>query len=145
MNMKLPKIPGPPWRTLAALCVLCAPGAAQAEGWSVIDFDPVPDRASCMSQADTTLRTYRARFDAPGFTARSDWTLGGYDLKGDPIDALFICADEQGRVEPFLVLYNTDDDSHARETVADRLSVIWDEVAAGRNTTVAAARPGKSR
>ncbi|AHM03523.1 hypothetical protein roselon_01126 [Roseibacterium elongatum DSM 19469] len=47
------------------------------------------------------------------------------------IDALFICADESGLVAPFLVVYNVDDDSNAREMIADRLGDIWDEVVAG--------------
>jgi hypothetical protein len=46
-------------------------------------------------------------------------------------DSLFICADESGLVSPFLVVYNTDEDNAARETIADRLADIWDEVVAG--------------
>jgi hypothetical protein len=32
---------------------------------------------------------------------------------------------------PFLVIYNTDDDNAARETISDRLADIFDEVVAG--------------
>ncbi|MCU4652351.1 hypothetical protein N8I71_05885 [Roseibacterium sp. SDUM158016] len=114
-----------------AALVLAAAGQAGAEGWTVTDFNSVSDRATCMSYAETTVNVFRQRFNSPGFTGRSDWTLGAYDLRGDVVDALFICADESGLVAPFLVVYNTDDDSPARETIADRLGDIWDEVVAG--------------
>jgi hypothetical protein len=111
------------------LCLTSA--GAQAEGWTVTNFDSVPDRAICMSYAETTVNIYRQRYNTPGFTGRSEWTLGGYDLRGDVVDSLFICADESGLVSPFLVVYNTDEDNAARETIADRLADIWDEVVAG--------------
>jgi hypothetical protein len=38
---------------------------------------------------------------------------------------------EGGLVSPFLVIYNTDDDNAARETISDRLADIFDEVVAG--------------
>lgn len=110
---------------------LAAAGTAQAEGWSVTDFSSLPDRETCMSYAETTFNTYRQRFGGDGFTGRSQWTVGGYDLRGEVVDALFICADEAGIVAPFVVVYNADDDSDARETIADRLGDIWDEVVAG--------------
>jgi len=115
----------------AGALVIGATGMAQAEGWTVTDFSSLPDRETCMNYAETTIGTYRSRYGADGFTGRSDWTLGGYDLRGEVIDALFICADESGLVAPFLVVYNVDDDSNARETIADRLGDIWDEVVAG--------------
>lgn len=116
---------------LACALALGFAGSAHAEGWTVTDFSSLPDRQTCMSYAETAVETYRARYGAEGFTGRSDWTLGAYDLRGDVVDALFICADETGLVEPFLVVYNVDDDSDARETIADRLGDIWDEVVAG--------------
>jgi hypothetical protein len=117
----------------AILCLGVALGGsgALAEGWSVTNFDSVPDRATCMAYAETAVNTYRQRYNTPGFTGRSDWTLGGYDLRGDAVDSLFICADEGGLVSPFLVIYNTDDDNAARETISDRLADIFDEVVAG--------------
>jgi hypothetical protein len=113
--------------------VLCAAGAgaAHAEGWTVTDFTPLGDLNTCMNYAETTFNTYRTRFGADGFTGRSNWTIGGYDLRGEAIDGLFICAEEDGVVDPFLVVYNNDDDSDARETIADRLGDIWDEIVAG--------------
>lgn len=107
---------------------------AQAEGWSVVDFNSVNTRDICMSYAETTFSTYRQRFGSDGFTGRSTWTVGGYDLRGEVVDGLFICPDEAGLVAPFLILHNTDDDSDARELIADRLSDIWDEVVAGGGT-----------
>lgn len=104
---------------------------ALAEGWSVTDFDSLPDRATCMAYAETTVDIYRERYGAPGFTGRSDWTIGGYDLRGGVIDSLFICADESGLVAPFLVVYNTDDDNAAREAISERLVDIWEEIVAG--------------
>ncbi|MDG3041388.1 hypothetical protein [Roseicyclus marinus] len=120
------------------LCLAVGIGsAASAEGWSVIDFNAVNTRDICMSYAEVTIETYRNRFGAPGFTGRSDWTVGGYDLRGEVVDALFICPDEAGFVAPFLVIHNTDDDSDARELIADRLGDIWDEVVAGGGTPAA--------
>ncbi|WP_341863070.1 hypothetical protein [Gymnodinialimonas sp. 57CJ19] len=119
-----------PMMTAAAL-TLAAAGAAQAEGWTVTDFSSISDRDTCMNYAETTFDTYRARFGGDGFTGRSNWTIGGYDLRGEVVDGLFICADESGLVAPFLVVYNVDDDSDARETIADRLGDIWDEVVEG--------------
>lgn len=118
----------------AAALTLAASGAAQAEGWTVTDFSSVNDRATCMDYAETTFNTYRARFGSDGFTGRSQWTVGGYDLRGEVVDGLFICADETGLVAPFLVVYNYDDDSDARELIADRLGDIWDEIVAGGGT-----------
>jgi hypothetical protein len=108
--------------------------SASAEGWSVIDFNSVNNREICMSYAETTFQTYRDRFGAPGFTGRSTWTVGGYDLRGEVVDGIFVCADEAGLVAPFLVIHNTDEDSDARELIADRLGDIWDEVVAGGGT-----------
>ncbi|ABD52963.1 hypothetical protein [Jannaschia sp. CCS1] len=105
--------------------------SAQAEGWTVTDFSSLPDRDTCMNYAETTFNTYRTRFGSDGFTGRSTWTIGGYDLRGEVVDGLFICADESGQVAPFLVVYNVDDDSDARETIADRLGDIWDEIVEG--------------
>ena len=120
------------------LCLALAIGsAASAEGWSVIDFNAVNTRDICMNYAETTIETYRSRFGAPGFTGRSEWTVGGYDLRGEVVDALFVCVDEAGLVSPLLVLHNTDDDSDARELIADRLGDIWDEVVAGGGTPAA--------
>lgn len=103
---------------------------ASAEGWTVTDFNSVNTRDICMNYAESTFLTYRERFGSDGFTGRSNWTVGGYDLRGEVVDGLFICADEAGLVAPFLVLHNTDDDSDARELIADRLGDIWDEIVA---------------
>ena len=118
----------------AAALSLAASGAAQAEGWTVTDFSSVSDRQTCMTYAETTFSVYRQRFGGDGFTGRSQWTVGGYDLRGEVVDGLFICADESGLVAPFLVVYNVDDDSDAREAIADRLGDIWDEIVAGGGT-----------
>lgn len=113
----------------------------QAEGWTVTDFSSLPDRATCMAYAETTFNTYRTRFGSDGFTGRSNWTVGGYDLRGEVVDGLFICADESGLVAPFLVVYNVDDDSDARETIADRLGDIWDEIVDGNGVPAGAPAP----
>ena len=110
---------------------------ALAEGWTVTDFNSVNTRDICMNYAETTFNTYRERFGSDGFTGRSNWTVGGYDLRGEVVDGLFICADEAGLVAPFLVLHNTDDDSDARELIADRLGDIWDEIVANGGTPAA--------
>jgi hypothetical protein len=115
----------------ASIAAIAATGSAQAEGWTVTDFSALNDLNTCMDYAETTFNTYRARFGGDGFTGRSNWTIGGYDLRGEVVDGLFICAEEGGFVEPFLVVYNYDDDSDARETIADRLGDIWDEIVDG--------------
>lgn len=119
-----------------ALAVLCLTASgASAEGWTVTDFNSVPDRDTCMNYAENTFNTYRGRFGSDGFTGRSNWTVGGYDLRGEVVDGIFICADEAGLVAPFLVLHNTDEDSDARELIADRLGDIWDEIVANGGVT----------
>jgi hypothetical protein len=112
---------------LAGACLTCAAGAGQAEGFSVTNFGPLPDVASCMDQAEAAVTAYRERFGDTGSLGRSDWTLGGYDLGGGTVDALFVCADEAGRVEPFLVVYAPADGA-TREDVAGRLGAIWAEM-----------------
>ncbi|MEJ6390071.1 hypothetical protein [Gymnodinialimonas ulvae] len=126
-------------KLIAATLSLPLSGAALAEGWTVTDFTPLGNLTTCMNYAETTFNTYRTRFGGDGFTGRSNWTIGGYDLRGEAIDGLFICAEEDGVVDPFLVVYNDDDDSDARETIADRLGDIWDEVVAGNGVPGAAA------
>jgi len=116
---------------------------ALAEGWSVTDFNSVNNRDICMNYAESTFSTYRQRFGADGFTGRSTWTVGGYDLRGEVVDGLFICADEAGLVAPFLVVFNSDDDSDARELIADRLGDIWDEIVANGGVPSAGATATK--
>ncbi len=129
-------------RILAAVALTVgAASAAQAEGWTVTDFNSVSDRETCMNYAETTFATYRARFGSDGFTGRSTWTIGAYDLRGEVVDGLFICADESGLVAPFLVVYNVDDDGDAREAIADRLGDIWDEIVAGNGVLGDGAAP----
>ncbi len=124
---------------IAATLSFAAAGGAHAEGWTVTDFSSIGDLDTCMNYAETTFNTYRARFGGDGFTGRSNWTIGGYDLRGEVVDGLFICAEDGGFVEPFLVVYNYDDDSDARETIADRLGDIWDEVVDGNGVPGGAA------
>ena len=116
---------------VAGAITIAAAGAAQAEGWTVTDFSPVGNLDVCMNYAETTFNTYRQRFGGDGFTGRSNWTIGGYDLRGEVVDGLFICAGEDDPVNPFLVVYNYDNDDDSREAIATRLGDIWDEIVAG--------------
>jgi len=125
---------------VSGLLLSVAVTGAQAEGWSVIDLGTVDERAECMRLAEATIDAYRAAYGGDGFTGRSEWTIGGYDLRGDPVDALIICPIEGGVVVPFLIVYNSDSENEARDTIADRLSDIWDQqVASGAG---AAPAPG---
>ena len=63
-------------------------------------------------------------------------------LRGDVVDALIICPIEAGLAAPFLIVFNTDSDNDARDTVADRLSEIWDRHVAGGGPAPA---PGESK
>ncbi len=128
---------------LAAGAVLIAATAANAEGWTVNDLGSVDERAECMRLAEATVDAYRATYGGDGFTGRSEWTIGGYDLRGDVVDALFICPIEAGLVAPFLIVYNSDSDNDARETVADRLTALWDQQVAGGGAPVPS--PGGSK
>ncbi|WP_071674235.1 hypothetical protein [Nioella nitratireducens] len=112
---------------LAASALFMGATVASAEGWTVNDLGSVDERAECMRLAEATVDAYRATYGGDGFTGRSEWTIGGYDLRGDVVDALFICPIEAGLVAPFLVVYNSDSDNDARETVADRLTNLWDQ------------------
>lgn len=124
----------------SGLGILLAASMAHAEGWTVTDLGSVDERAECMRLAEATIDAYRATYGGDGFTGRSEWTIGGYDLRGEVVDALIICPIEAGLVAPFLIVFNTDSDNDARETVADRLSEIWDQQVAG---TFAPPTPGK--
>lgn len=116
---------------VSGLGILAAASAAQAEGWTVTDLGSVDERAECMRLAEATIDAYRASYGGDGFTGRSEWTLGGYDLRGEVVDALIICPIEAGLVAPFLIVHNSDSDNDARETVANRLADIWDQQVAG--------------
>jgi hypothetical protein len=109
---------------------LCATTVG-AEGWTVTDLGSLDTREECMRLAEATIDAYRATYGGDGFTGRSEWTIGGYDLRGDVVDALIICPIEAGLAAPFLIVFNTDSDNDARDTVADRLSDIWDQQVAG--------------
>lgn len=122
------------------LGMLMATGMAHSEGWTVSDLGSVDERPECMRLAEATIDAYRASYGGDGFTGRSEWTIGGYDLRGEVVDALIICPIEAGIVAPFLIVFNSDSDNDARETVADRLSDIWDQQVAG---TYAPPTPGK--
>ncbi len=109
--------------------------AAFAEGWTVTDLGSVDERPECMRLAEATIEAYRAAYGGDGFTGRSEWTIGGYDLREEVVDALIICPIEAGLVAPFLIVYNSDSDNEARDTVADRLAEIWDQQVAGGPAT----------
>lgn len=115
----------------AGLALAMTAGMAGAEGWTVTDLGSLDDRAECMRLAEATVDAYRMAYGGDGFTGRSEWTIGGYDLRGDVVDALFICPIEAGLVAPFLIVYNSDGENDARETVAERLEEIWDQQVAG--------------
>lgn len=115
----------------AGICLALSAGAAGAEGWTIADLGSLEDRAECMRLAEATVDAYRVAYGGDGFTGRSEWTIGGYDLRGEVVDALFICPIEAGLVAPFLIVFNSDSDNDARETVADRLEEIWDQQVAG--------------
>jgi hypothetical protein len=116
---------------IAGLGLALTAGAANAEGWTVTDLGSLDDRAECMRLAEATVDAYRATYGGDGFTGRSEWTIGGYDLRGDVVDALFMCPIEAGLIAPFLIVYNSDGENDARETVADRLEDIWDQQVSG--------------
>ncbi|MFO7920941.1 MAG: hypothetical protein R6U99_09045 [Nioella sp.] len=104
---------------------------AQAEGWTVSDLGSLDTREECMRRAEATIDSYRAVYGGSGFTGRSEWTIGGYDLRGDVVDALIICPIEAGLAAPFLIVFNSDSDNDARGLVAERLEEIWDQQLAG--------------
>lgn len=116
---------------ISGLGFALAANVAQAEGWTVTDLGSLDTREECMRLAEATIDAYRATYGGDGFTGRSEWTIGGYDLRGDVVDALIICPIEAGLAAPFLIVFNTDSDNDARDTVADRLSEIWDQLVAG--------------
>jgi len=120
-----------PMALISGLALTLAATVAQSEGWTVTDLGAVDERPECMRLAEATIDAYRASYGGDGFTGRSEWTIGGYDLRGEVVDALIICPIEAGVVAPFLIVFNSDSDNDARETVADRLSDIWDQQVAG--------------
>lgn len=118
----------------SGLALIVATGAAQAEGWTVSDLGSLDTREECMRHAESTIDAYRQSYGADGFTGGSEWTVGGYDLRGTVVDALIICPIEAGLVAPFLIVFNSDSDNDARDTVADRLETIWNQQVGGGAT-----------
>ena len=110
---------------LAAAVLFATGSTAGAEGWSVVDMTTMETRAECMARAEATIARYRQTYDASGIDDSTEWTVAGYNLRGDVIDALFICPTEAGLISPFLIVYNVDNDSAARQLITDRLREIW--------------------
>ena len=108
--------------TCAAL-MLAAP--AHAAGWTVDDLGSMSERSECMARAERTMKDYFRQHGGKESIGRSEWTLGGYGLRGSVIDALIICPIEAGLVEPFMIVHNSDSNNDARKIVADRLKAIW--------------------
>ena len=115
--------------TLIAGAAVCAALATPvvAEGWSVSDLGSMAERDACMSRARDVFSSYASRYNVEESIGESNWTVGGYDLRGEPVDALIICPIEGGLVVPFLMTHGTDSDSDARRIIHDRLRDIWDE------------------
>ncbi len=116
-------------RTAPTVIALAIFGStAAAEGWSVVNFSSMGEQSDCMARAEATIAQYRQTYDTQGPTRSTEWTVAGFNLRGDVIDAIFMCPMEAGLAAPFLIVYNTDDDSAAREVISDRLQDIWREV-----------------
>ncbi len=98
---------------------------AFSAGWTVDDLGSMSERAACMTRAEATMKKYYVQHGGTENIGRSDWTLGGYNLRGDVVNALIICPIEAGMVAPFLIVHNSDSDNDARKIVADRLKQIW--------------------
>lgn len=96
-----------------------------AAGWTVDDLGSMAERTDCMAKAEATMQQYFQQHGGSGDIGKSEWTLGGYGLRGNVIDALIICPIEAGMVEPFLIVHNSDANNDARQIVADRVKAIW--------------------
>ncbi len=113
-------------KTIVLTCVaLLVSVPVHAAGWTVDDLGSMSERADCMARAERTMQEYFRIHGGSGDIGRSEWTLGGYGLRGSVIDALIICPIEAGLVEPFLIVHNSDNNNDARKIVADRLKAIW--------------------
>lgn len=96
-----------------------------AAGWTVDDLGSMSERSQCMSRAESTMKQYFVDHGGTESIGKSEWTLGGYGLRGNVINALIICPIEGGMVAPFLIVHNSDNDNDARKIVADRVKAIW--------------------
>ncbi|GGE08290.1 hypothetical protein SAMN05421774_102491 [Gemmobacter megaterium] len=96
-----------------------------AAGWTVDDLGSMAERSACMTRAEATMKKYFAQHGGKESIGKSEWTLGGYGLRGSVVNGLIICPIEAGLVAPFLIVHNTDSDNDARKIVADRLKAIW--------------------
>ena len=94
-------------------------------GWTVDDLGSMEERSACMARAEATMKRYYAQHGGRESIGRSNWTLGGYGLRGTVIDGLIICPIKAGLVAPFLIVHNSDSDNDARKIVADRIKAIW--------------------
>lgn len=106
-----------------AMAFLASP--VLAAGWTVDDLGSMAQRSDCMTKAENTMSEYFKQHGGSGDIGKSEWTVGGYGLRGSVIDALVICPIEAGMVEPFLIVHNSDNNNDARKIVADRLKAIW--------------------
>ncbi|MDX5358473.1 MAG: hypothetical protein LPK12_12145 [Rhodobacterales bacterium] len=114
-------------RILLTLAAAMFAAPAFSAGWTVDDLGSMSARSDCMTRAERTMKRYYQVHGGKENIGRSEWTLGGYNLRGNVVNALIICPIEAGVVAPFLIVHNSDSDNDARKIVADRVKAIWQE------------------
>ena len=113
-------------RTLALAAAL--PGAALAEGFTVIDLGVTRDRETCMYRAERALDRYEEELGLYAVNV-SDWVIFAYDLRPGDQDVTITCpilGEGEGFVNAFLNVHG-ETTSEEREATADALEAYWNE------------------
>lgn len=97
---------------------------ALAEGWTIQTLGTMPSTEACMDHARIVMNRYI--FDnGGGETAADTWSIYGFDLQPETVDAVIMCPTGGGDyVNAILVLHNEGED---RLAVADEIYRIWND------------------
>lgn len=113
-------------RSIALALTLSAVAAAPAlaEGWTLQTLGTMPSVEACMDKARIAVNRYI--FDnGGGETAADSWSVYGFDLEPEAVDAVIMCPTGGGDyINAILVLHSEGTD---RSIVADRIKSIWEE------------------
>lgn len=116
-------------KRLMTLLFLGFSSPAFAQGWMVDELSTQPSRSTCMTRAENTFHSFASQHGGARIfrsQGRDDWTVAAYDLAGQELDGLIICPIESGKIEPFLIVFESGPKGDLRHQTTQRLRAIWD-------------------